>query len=444
MKTSTPTIKLVLRTSKKLSDGTSPIMFRAFWKGTKEKSSGFSALQRDWDFKRECLKKSAQNSAAINLELLKLKNKYIENAASLEALGEPFSVSDIFSYAKSKISDSRRYITLMERYMEARQLRYVTRLSHISTANALKKFFGRDVVLSDLTEENMRRFAASLKTSDGSKRQRLGAVGAVCSYAVELGLMNASSHPFRNWKWSRTLAKAHSTLYIHSRSMEFVKDYLLEKISVQTSERRWRYTNGATDVFTKIYSRDFAILLYYTMYLLQGLAPKDMALLKKRDVKTIIVRGDEYFSIDTRRSKTNVGVKIRKRKNGTALQILGGFLLFNASEYFLPILNKIEIEVDERIRNVGKYVNHYLKEHWRIINERIVKHNVENDDTVPLIDENCTLYSARHSFAMAYIKNPNATPIALATLMGRSVNTLGTYLQELSEEDDLIDAVSVM
>ena len=36
------------------------------------------------------------------------------------------------------------------------------------------------------------------------------------------------------------------------------------------------------------------------------------------------------------------------------------------------------------------------------------------------------------------------SPLALATLMGRSVNTLATYVQELSEENDLVDAVSVM
>lgn len=36
------------------------------------------------------------------------------------------------------------------------------------------------------------------------------------------------------------------------------------------------------------------------------------------------------------------------------------------------------------------------------------------------------------------------TPMALATLLGRSENTLGVYLKQLSEEEDLVEAVSVM
>lgn len=443
MKTNSPTIRLVLRTNKTLSNGTNPIMLRVQWKGLKERSTGYSCRPSDWNEKRECLNRTYPNAAAINLELVKLKNEFVERVASLEALGEDFSLDDIFSTSKEKTS-GKAYSSLYRAYMDAMQLKYTTRLNHKATYLSLCKFFGKDdFEIGDITETTMRAYERWLTVSDGSKRQRLGEIGAVYTYAVEKGLALAKNHPFKNWKWSRKLRKAHSTLYIHKRSMDFVRDYLLEKIVVRNGSM-WNYTENAEDVFTRIWTRDFAILIYYTMYLLQGLAPKDMALLKRKDVKTVLVNGDLYYSIDTVRTKTNVQVKIRRKKEGVDLMIIGGFLLFGSGEYFLPILENLGTNVDERVRNVGKYVNKYLRHHWQRINERIIKHNVENNDTVPLIDKECTLYSARHSFAMAYISNPSATPIALGTLMGRSMNTLGSYLQELSEESDLIDAASLV
>lgn len=73
----------------------------------------------------------------------------------------------------------------------------------------------------------------------------------------------------------------------------------------------------------------------------------------------------------------------------------------------------------------------------------IINKNVEEGLNIPLIDEGCTFYSYRHSYAVSYMRS-GGSPLALATLMGRSVNTLATYVQELSEENDLVDAVSVM
>jgi hypothetical protein len=35
-------------------------------------------------------------------------------------------------------------------------------------------------------------------------------------------------------------------------------------------------------------------------------------------------------------------------------------------------------------------------------------------------------------------------PLSLATLLGRSVNTLAAYVSELTEEDDLTNAVGIM
>lgn len=84
-----------------------------------------------------------------------------------------------------------------------------------------------------------------------------------------------------------------------------------------------------------------------------------------------------------------------------------------------------------------------MKEWLQRINEEVVKRNVENGGDIPLIDMKCTFYSSRHSFAMMYMMK-GGSPMNLATLLGRSPNTLSQYIKELSEEGDLVEAVSIL
>lgn len=62
MKVSQATIRLYLKSSKVLSDGSSPIMLIVSYnKEKKEKSTGFSCVSRYWDKKREEVKKGFSN-----------------------------------------------------------------------------------------------------------------------------------------------------------------------------------------------------------------------------------------------------------------------------------------------------------------------------------------------------------------------------------------------
>lgn len=85
-----------------------------------------------------------------------------------------------------------------------------------------------------------------------------------------------------------------------------------------------------------------------------------------------------------------------------------------------------------------------LKEWFKIVNQEVVRRNVEGKSDIPLIDvSKCTFYSSRHSFAMAYMSK-GGSPMALATLLGRSPNTLAQYIKELEQESDLVEAVSII
>lgn len=144
-----------------------------------------------------------------------------------------------------------------------------------------------------------------------------------------------------------------------------------------------------------------------------------------------------------------VGVKIRVRVHTIYSQVMIGRMLMTEGEWFLPIMHgldgKDEAKCKMRMRSIFSYwLNPKLSDWWREFNNVIIQKNMDEKLNIPLIDEKCTFYSYRHSFAQMYINNPQASPIALATLMGRSVNTLSTYIQQLKEEDDLVDAVSII
>jgi hypothetical protein len=165
------------------------------------------------------------------------------------------------------------------------------------------------------------------------------------------------------------------------------------------------------------------------------------------DVKTI--NGSDYYCWDGKRSKTMKAVKVRIPCHTVYTEVMvKTMLMFNQGEWLLPVLNGLSIETNEnsrkhRISNTLGVLSPKLKEWFQRVNEEVVKRNVNDGGDIPLIDMKCTFYSSRHSFAMMYMMK-GGSPMNLATLLGRSPNTLSQYIKELSEEGDLVEAVSII
>lgn len=145
--------------------------------------------------------------------------------------------------------------------------------------------------------------------------------------------------------------------------------------------------------------------------------------------------------------KTSVPVKIRILKGVNIYnEMLIGLRMFR-NRYFLPFFDgDLNASLDKKKGMVSyslSILRPKLKKHFEAINNIIIQRNVDNGTSIPLIDMDCNYYSCRHSFAMNYMLK-GGTPMALATLLGRSPNTLAQYISELTEESDLVDAVDVM
>ena len=129
-------------------------------------------------------------------------------------------------------------------------------------------------------------------------------------------------------------------------------------------------------------------------------------------------------------------------------QVMIGRQLMEGGEWFLPILEGFDSkDIDKCKQRVGyvfcHYLNAWLKEWWNELNSVIIRKNVDEHCNIPLIDKECTFYSYRHSFAQVYLQN-GGNILSLATLLGRSVNSISTYVQQLSRNEDLVEAISVM
>ena len=451
MKVSQATIRLYLKVSKVLSDGSSPIMLIVSYnKEKKEKSTGFSCVSRYWDKKREEVKKGFSNYIMVNAEIYKLKNLAIESRNRLISSSIDYNVKMIIDgmYVERKI-DLKRLEDAIERYKIDKCLRKSTHRNWTYLYNLMSEYKDKDILVSEIDESCVRGFVqwcGRNGISDGVIRMLCGELGAICKYGIGLGLMREDDYPFRVFKYTEKYKVANNILYIHRKTIEFMKEWFLKRV-IEVNGDRWSYIDGIEESVCKEKGELFPLYLYLMLYMLQGIAPVDISLLKKANIDVKVIKGNDYWSIDLKRQKTNKAVPIRIKRHVRYNEVMMGLaLMFVEGEYFLPIIqdSHSDIEIQKtRAHWVFKCCMKKLYVFWKSINADIIRHNVQEKDDIPTIDEKCTYYSARHSYATHYMeKGGNA--LDLARLLGRSVNTIGTYISMLGRDEDLAVATSIM
>ena len=438
MKVSIAVIKLVLRTNKVLADGSHPIMLRVSFNGMKEKSTGYSCLPKFWDKKNQCVKKGYPNFLTINAELKKQKDEAIAKRDKYIASDEVYTPAMILAKEEVKNVVRNDVKGLIEAYLGEKGVspRVVTKWW--SVYNSLMKFYGKQLLVNEINEAFCRKYAKWLKdngVSNGSIRTYLSIIGALCHYAIDLGIM--SKYPFESWKYNRTYAESKNELYVHSKSMDVLIEMLMKRLIIR-KKGGWTYKEGAVEELLDVKSKLYVLYLYVLGFYMCGLAPVDITLLKRKDIKVVEINGKMYYAIDGHRQKTGQSYRIRLLKDCLMSNVLiNTMLMFNdKGDYFLPTLcvygSKSDIKA--RIGHIyGKY-SETLVEWFKRANEEIARKNVEGDN-IPLIDLECRFYSYRHSYIMSEIQKPNANLLRLATLTGKAVTTLHQYVTLLDELD---------
>lgn len=443
MKVSTATIRLMLRTSKVLADGTNPIYLRVNYNGMKEVSTGYSSIPRFWDKKNECIKKGYPNYQSINAVIQKMKSDAIERKNQFELKGIAYTPSMILE--KDEIISADDFKGLISRYTVA--LSPTTKKVWKSFQNSILGYKKIDKI-QEVTLEVVKGYAKHLEDSGmkvSTVKMTLSKLAALCKYAVEEGIIR--DNPFKRFNINKKYKVTAKSEYIHYRSIEVMKEMFLNDVIIVNDGGGWYYRD---DVFDKLIDRNsdlFARYFWLCGLLFQGLAPVDLCQIKVEDLVMKDINGESYYCWDGKRQKTRMNVKIRiKAHNKYSNVMIRTFLMLRTSKYFLPILDGVE---DDRLV-IYKKVSNWLSNHiykfreWiKVVNAEIIKRNVKNKDDIPLILENVSYYSYRHSYAQMYLAK-GGSPLALATLLGRSVDTISTYIKELEEESDLVEAVSLV
>lgn len=437
MRVSIAVIKLVLRTNKVLSDGTHPIMLRVSFGGMKERSTGYSCSPRYWDKKNECVKRGYPNFVMVNAELKKMKDAAIAKRDAYEASGEVYTPAMVLARDEVRNAVTNDFKGLIGRYIEESGLEAKTIEKWNIVKRSVLKFAGRDILINEVNESFCRRYARWLEErglKSGSIRSYLGKVVCLLHYAVRKKLID--EYPLSEWAYHKDYRECKSELYIHSRTLDVMMEMLLDELIVRNGSM-WHFKDGVMEDLMDIHSEIYSHYLYMIGIWMKGIAPVDISLLKKRDIKVIQLKGVNCYAIDGHRSKTGMLYKVRvKRDCIESIVLINGMLIINPGVYFLPTLEGyVGNDVKKRVNNVYSYHSDHLVTWFQRVNEEIARRNVENHGDIPLIDLDCRYYSYRHSYIMKEIQKPTVNLLALAQTVGKSSHTLHQYISLLGDVD---------
>ena len=436
MKTSIARIRLYLKSGKVLSDGTSPIMLMCSFNGRKEVSTGCSCIIKYWDKKGECVKKGYPNWLMLNVMIKKMKDDAIAVRDEYERLGQPYTPEMVLSPRRSLSAVDGRLKCVIERYLAERGLSYRTVEKWWVVYRSVREFCGRELSVAEIDENLCRSYCRWLTgngLSSGSVRSYMSKVVCLLHYAVSVGLIG--KYPLDGWKYHKEYRECKSELYIHHRSMDVMMEMFINIILERHGER-YRYREGVVEGLLDIRSELYGIYLYLVGYYMKGLAPVDISLLKKSDIKVMMLKDIMCYAVDGVRSKTGMIYKIRLRQDcEESIALIRVMLLFNEGEYFLPTLNGFEGNVRKRVNNLYTSHTKHLLAWFRRVNEEIVRRNVEEGDNIPLIDMDCRYYSYRHSYIMAELQKENVNLLRIAQSVGKSPQTLHQYISLLGDVD---------
>ena len=445
MKVTSASIKLLLRTSKVLADGSNPIYLRVCLNGMKEVSTGYSCIPRFWDKRNECIKRGYPNYQSINAILQKMKNDAIDRKNNFEL--------KCIAYTPSMILEKEVVFQPSDDDFKGLMDKYTVSLSP-TTRKVWKSFYNSFISykkiekIQEVTLEVVKGYAKHLEDSgmkESTIKMTLSKLAALCKFAVEEGIVK--DNPFKRFNLNKKYKTSAKSVYIHHRSIEVMKEMFLNDVIVQNG-KMWHYRDGIPEKLVDRTSDLFARYFWLCGLLFQGLAPVDLCQLKVSDLEVKDIDGVSYYCWDGKRQKTKMAVKIRIKAHSTYTNVMvKTFLMYRSGNmYFLPILDGVENDKLKIYKKVSNWLSNHIskfREWIKVVNAEIIKRNVENKDDIPLIPEDVSYYSYRHSYAQMYLSK-GGSPLALATLLGRSVDTISTYIKELEEESDLVGAVSIV
>ena len=468
MKSSLPTVSVILYKSKTLANGEHPIMLRLCYNGQRKyKSFGLSCSEKMWNEKKEEVRSSHPYSKSMNTLIRAEVDKANKRIMELERDKKDYSVATLMKdLSKSTPTTASLFDMFEERISYFKSIHsHNTATGYRTLLNAIKRYTeNTDYELFEVDTEWIRAFEAWLRDNykDTSIKKFFDCFKAVMNRAVELGHIKAS--PFEEYRLIRPLdTKTQKRALGVDEMMTLMRYYMatygfgnkpkpnLEK----TKKHYWnaKFHRRAHTKLTPIDAEQLSLALFICSYMFQGLALVDLADLKWGDVRDIEVLDKEqyaidsaehgidyanehkvvkeYYEINVARSKTNKPVRILVEQ----MTIMPYLLPFTSAlkdipedewddRYVFPIYSELDDTPEKRFGRMT-YANFLVNVNLKRIAERL--------EMKPI-----TFYSARHTYASA-LYHANVPMGLIAQNMGRNPAEIETYLKDF-DRDSVIGA----
>ena len=447
VKLSTASVRLVQKKNRMNKVGEYPIYIVVCFGGRVEKATGVSCLERHWDSRREVIKAACPNSAVLNKMLSDIKQKVIDRKNDFEYNGRIYTPSMLLEDCKVDYNGkSNIYIDVMNKLMSDRRLQTNTRNKYKYAYKKLVEYIGRkDFIIDELNVGFVKDFCKWLSVGDSTKRDICSCIASIWNYGIDRKLVNADEYPFNEFKFTQKYKDGIRDYCIDLINIKKLKEYFLDMI-IERNGGLWHYRDGALDRLHKRTSKEWGICWFLACFYMNGSAPTDVARLRTSDCSRIMIDGVDYWKVEFKRKKTDTVVNVRLKRDIFSVILLEHFLGFSSDGYVYPVIGDAEGDaIQRRVKKYGNIAIKWVREAFSVINEETIRSNVSNGLEEPLVDVNkVVLYTARHSFASAYLNSEGATVRGAASLLSRSANTISVYIHALQNDKDIAEAVSFL
>jgi len=444
---SSASIRLVQKLNRQNASGEFPIYIVICWKGRVEKSTGVSCLVKHWNPLREEIRRTCPNSIILNKLLSDIKQKAINRRNEYEFNQRKYTASMLLDdgIVQDLSANGNIYNQIYRMYISDMGLKDSSIKLYDYTYRVLKEYFKKDnFLINDITLANIKKMINGLDLGDNSIRGLLGRIAAVFHYAIRKGIIEAEDYPFKDWSYNKRYKKENVNYYIEHCNLIKLRDYFFNHC-LDIDGELYSYKSGIEDRLMKRSSKEFALMYFFACFIMNGSAPIDVALLKSDNCSRVVIDGIDYWKVELKRKKTDVPVVCLLERNILTMVCFEHYLgtAFMRGNYVYPILREgmSAKQITNAMAKVCGYASNKLKDICREINDATIKSNVENNEDESLIDVNeVSLYTARHSLANLYLSRPGANIHALATLLGRSPDTISVYVHRLQSDKEIANA----
>ena len=444
-KVSTATVRLVLKKNRKNKNDEYPVYIVVCFGGRVEKATGVSVKEKYWDAKREVIKAGCPNAPVLNRMLLDVKQKVLDRKSEYEYAGKRYTPQMLLENSVIDLhANDSDFWSVCQRIIDERRLRDGTIRTYTYTYKKMCEFLKRkNFIVDELTLGVVKDFATWLEKTGikiNTIKRLLSCVAAVWNFAIQKKLVDADGYPFGEFQYTQKYKEVPRDYYLEASHIVRLKNYWMDMVVVQNG-KRWHYRPGAEERLHQRWTAEWGILWFLLMYKFGGAAPADVALLRPSCFTRETLDEEEYWKLEFRRKKTDRAVKYMIKRDVFSIVSIDHFLGMSG-HYVYPIIKYTPGITDKQIlsqsHHVSKKAIEHVREAFLHINDDIARENAENHTNEPLVDvSRVVMYTARHSRASNYFNSPGATIGSLASMLGRSANTIAVYAHFLKSNKDV-------